>query len=269
MKMKIFQVDAFASEVFRGNPAAVCLLDSWPGNDLMQRIAGENNLSETAFVVPGKDCFNIRWFTPVTEVDLCGHATLAAAHVLFRHEGISSNRVEFDTLYSGRLAVTRDGDLLTLDFPADTLEEVEAPGPVVAALKRKPLKAFKGRSDYMLIYASQTEIENINPDFALLGELGERGVIITSLGSKVHFVSRFFAPGVGINEDPVTGSAHTTLTPYWSRVLGKKRLNARQLSNRGGELICEMAGERVRITGKAVTYLVGEIEVPESFRRKQ
>jgi predicted PhzF superfamily epimerase YddE/YHI9 len=177
--------------------------------------------------------------------------------------------VEFDTLRSGRLPVTRDGDLLTLDFPADTLEEVEAPGPVVAALKRKPLKAFKGRSDYMLIYASQSEIENINPDFGLLGELGERGVIITSLGSKVHFVSRFFAPGVGINEDPVTGSAHTTLTPYWSRVLGRKRLNARQLSSRGGELICEMAGERVRITGKAVTYLVGEIEVPEPFRRKQ
>ena len=261
MNIKIFQVDAFASQLFRGNPAAVCLLEKWLDDAVMQEIASENNLSETAFVVPVGEHFEIRWFTPLTEVELCGHATLAAAHVLFTHSGIRADRIVFRSLFSGALPVERSEDLLTLDFPLDTLKEVKAPAHIVNALKRPPLKAFRGRSDYMLIYASQSEVENMNPDFDSLKKLGNRGVIVTALGNKVHFVSRFFAPGVGINEDPVTGSAHTTLAAYWSRVLGKKKLRARQLSRRGGEVVCEVADDRVKISGKAVTYLEGELRV--------
>jgi len=262
MSYRIYQVDAFTSRVFRGNPAAVCIFDQWISESVMQQIAEENNLSETAFVVPVEGDFEIRWFTPVAEVDLCGHATLAAAHVLFNHTGIDSDRVLFHSRHSGVLPVERKEDLLILDFPLDTLEEVKAPKEIANALKRSPLKAFKGRSDYMFIYASQTEIENMKPDFELLKKTGARGVIVTSLGNRVHFVSRFFAPAVGINEDPVTGSAHTTLAAYWSRVLGKRKLKARQLSARGGELNCEVLGERVKISGKAVTYMEGEILAP-------
>lgn len=262
MNLKLYQVDAFSSRVFRGNPAAVCILEDWIGEEVMQQIAEENNLSETAFLVPSKDGYEIRWFTPVTEVDLCGHATLAAAHVLFTHKGIRDDRVVFYSRHSGVLPVERKAEMLTLDFPLDTPEEVKIPKEIAEALKRKPLKALKGRSDYMFVYASQTEIENMNPDFEALRRLGARGVIVTSLGNRVHFVSRFFAPGVGINEDPVTGSAHTTLAAYWYRVLGKKKLRARQLSARGGELTCEVEGERVKISGSAVTYLEGEIHLP-------
>ncbi len=262
MKLKIYQVDAFSPHVFRGNPAAVCILDEWLDADLMQRVANENNLSETAFAVPVDDRFEIRWFTPEVEVDLCGHATLATAHVLFQHLGYPSGRVEFESLFSGRLAVERSDDLLTLDFPVDRLEEMVVPEIIVTALRRAPLKAFKGKSDFLFIYASQGEIEDLVPDFGLLAQLGGRGVIVTSMGNEVDFVSRFFAPQTGINEDPVTGSAHTTLTPYWSRILGKKKMTARQLSSRGGELVCEIRDDRVRISGNAVTYLVGEITIP-------
>lgn len=261
MKLRIYQVDAFASEVFKGNPAAVCILDDWIDEVLMQRIANENNLSETAFAVPVEARYEIRWFTPKMEVDLCGHATLTTAHVLFEHMGYSSDRIEFDSLHSGRLAVEKSEGLLTLDFPADTLEEMVVPEVIVTALRKAPLKAYKGKSDFMFIYASQSEIENINPDFGLLAQMGGRGVIITAMGNEVDFVSRFFAPQTGIDEDPVTGSAHTTLTPYWARVLGKKKLTARQLSPRGGDLVCENLGERVKISGKAITYLVGEIQI--------
>ncbi len=262
MILKLYQVDAFSSRIFRGNPAAVCLLDDWIGDGVMQQIAEENNLSETAFLVPAEEGYEIRWFTPVTEVDLCGHATLASAHVLFTHKGIRADRVVFHSRHSGMLPVQRKGDLLILDFPLDTPEEVSTPEEITDALKRKPLKALKGRSDYMFVYASQTEIENMKPDFESLRKLGARGVIVTSLGNRVHFVSRFFAPGMGIDEDPVTGSAHTTLAAYWSGVLGKKKLRARQLSARGGELICEVDGDRVKISGNAVTYLEGEIHLP-------
>lgn len=261
MKLRIYQVDAFASKVFNGNPAAVCILDAWINESVMQRIANENNLSETAFAVPVDEHYEIRWFTPKMEVDLCGHATLATAHVLFEHMGYSSERVTFDTLRSGQLMVEKSGTLLTLDFPADTLEEIIVPELIITALRKVPLKAFKGKSDFMFIHASQSEIENINPDFGMLAQLGGRGVIITAMGNEVDFVSRFFAPQTGIDEDPVTGSAHTTLTPYWSRVLGKKKLTARQLSLRGGDLVCENLGERVKISGKAKTYLVGEIQI--------
>lgn len=261
MNLTLYQVDAFTSEVFRGNPAAVCILHSWLNEDVMQSIANENNLSETAFVVPQDTHFEIRWFTPETEVDLCGHATLATAHVFFEHLDYPSDRIDFYSIHSGRLAVEREGDLLTLDFPADTLKEIEVPEEISEALRKAPLKAFKGKSDYLLIYPGQSDIENLNPDFGRLKHAGGRGVIVSAMGTETDFVSRFFAPQTGINEDPVTGSAHTTLTVYWARVRGKKKLTARQLSSRGGELICEELGERIRISGRAVTYMVGEITV--------
>jgi PhzF family phenazine biosynthesis protein len=261
MKLKIYQVDAFTSKVFGGNPAAVCILSAWLDDALMQRIANENNLSETAFAVPVDERYQIRWFTPQVEVDLCGHATLATAHILFEYYDHPGDRVEFDSVHSGKLAVEKSGGMLTLDFPADNVEETDVPEIAVNALHRSPLKAYKGKTDYMFVYASQSEIENLKPDFGLLAQLDNRGVIVTAMGLEVDFVSRFFAPQTGINEDPVTGSAHTTLTPYWSRVRGKKKLTARQISARGGDLVCENRGDRVRISGEAVTYLVGEIEV--------
>ncbi|MEN8228406.1 MAG: PhzF family phenazine biosynthesis protein [Bacteroidota bacterium] len=261
MKLKIYQVDAFTSQVFGGNPAAVCILDEWLDDAFMQSIANENNLSETAFAVPVEQRYEIRWFTPEMEVELCGHATLATAHVLFEQLGYPTHRVEFYSIHSGRLFVEKSGDLLTLDFPADTLEEMVVPEVIVTALRKAPLKAFKGKTDFMFIYASQSDIEEMEPDFGLLAQMGGRGVIVTAMGNEVDFVSRFFAPQTGINEDPVTGSAHTTLVPYWSRVLGKKKLTASQLSTRGGDLVCENMGERVRISGHAVTYMEGEIQV--------
>jgi PhzF family phenazine biosynthesis protein len=259
MKKTIYQVDAFAREVFQGNPAAVCILDQWPEEELMQRIANENNLSETAFAIPVGECFEIRWFTPEMEVDLCGHATLATAHVLFEHLEYPGDCICFESIHSGRLTVKQNGDLLTLDFPADSMEEMLVPELIVTALQIPPLKAFRGKTDFMFVYASESEIAGMDPDFGLLAQVGGRGVIVTAPGNDVDFVSRFFAPQTGINEDPVTGSAHTSLTPYWSRVLGKKELSARQLSSRGGELLCEHRGERVEISGHAVTYMIGEI----------
>jgi len=259
MKRTIYQVDAFSREVFKGNPAAVCILDKWPADALMQQIANENNLSETAFAVPSGNCFEIRWFTPETEVELCGHATLATAHVLFTYLDHPGEHICFDSIHSGRLNVKRDGELLTLDFPADRMEEMVVPELIVTALLTPPLKAFRGNTDFMFVFASESEVETMEPDFGLLAQVGGRGVIVTAPGNDVDFVSRFFAPQTGINEDPVTGSAHTSLTPYWAKVLGKKRLRARQLSSRGGELICEDKGERVEISGHAVTYMKGEL----------
>ncbi|MCK4992313.1 MAG: PhzF family phenazine biosynthesis protein [Bacteroidales bacterium] len=259
MKRTIYQVDAFSREVFKGNPAAVCILDQWPADALMQQIANENNLSETAFTVPAEDCFEIRWFTPEIEVELCGHATLATAHVLFTYLDHPGDHICFDSIHSGRLTVKRDGDLLTLDFPADRMEEMVVPELIVTALLTPPLKAFRGKTDFLFVFASESEIETMEPDFGLLAQVGGRGVIVTAPGNDVDFVSRFFAPQSGINEDPVTGSAHTSLTPYWAKVLGKMRLTARQLSSRGGELICEDKGERVEISGHAVTYMKGEL----------
>jgi predicted PhzF superfamily epimerase YddE/YHI9 len=261
MGIKIYQVDAFASGVFRGNPAAVCILGQWLDEPTMQLIANENNLSETAFAVRDGERYIIRWFTPQLEVELCGHATLATAHVLFHHMDHPANHLEFFSPHSGRLSVSQSGEWLVLDFPADTLKEIPIPEAVVAALHRTPVKAFTGRTDYMFVYASQTEIENMRPDFGLLATQDGRGVIVTAMGTEVDFVSRFFAPRAGIQEDPVTGSAHTTLTPYWARVMGKKKLKARQLSARGGDLLCEVAGDRVLISGLAVTYMAGEIFV--------
>jgi PhzF family phenazine biosynthesis protein len=261
MKRSIYQVDAFASEVFKGNPAAVCILEQWPDVSLMQKIANENNLSETAFAVPVGACYEIRWFTPEMEVELCGHATLASAHVLFNHLDYEGDHICFESIHSGRLNVKRKDELLTLDFPVDKMEEMVVPELIVTALMTPPLKAFRGKTDFMFVYASESEIASMEPDFGLLAQVGGRGVIVTAPGNDVDFVSRFFAPQTGINEDPVTGSAHTSLTPYWARVLGKKRLTASQLSARGGELVCEEKGERVEISGHAITYMIGEIVI--------
>jgi len=259
--MKLFQVDAFTSRLFGGNPAAVCILNEWPADSLMQQIAAENNLSETVFTVPSEGGYEIRWFTPLVEVELCGHATLAAAHVLFEHYDHPADLIRFFSREMGTLSVMRSEGLLTLDFPADRLEVIEISEELSEALGQTPVMAFRGRTDYMLVYPDQKDIEAIAPDFVRLAKTGKRGVIVTARGRDVDFVSRFFAPGVGISEDPVTGSAHTTLTPYWSGELEKKRLTARQLSERGGDLVCEDHGDRVHISGRAVTYLEGEIDV--------
>ena len=261
MKLKIYQIDAFTDKIFSGNPAAVCILKEWIGDELMQNIAGENNLAETAFAVKKDNVFEIRWFTPALEVDLCGHATLATAYVLFEHYDADSNKIEFYSPHSGTLTVekARDG-YLTLNFPTDELVEIQAPEKLIATLGKVPVKIFKGKSDYLLIYSSQKEIEGIEPDFTQLAKLDGRGIIVSAMGDEADFVSRFFAPQSGINEDPVTGSAHTSLIPYWSKELNKTQLTAKQLSKRGGNLLCEYLGDRVKISGKAVLYMIGEIE---------
>ena len=259
MGQKIYQVDAFTPKLFGGNPAAVCILDAWLSDETMQQIASESRLSETAFTVKENEKYTIRWFTPDREVKLCGHATLATAHVLFEHLGYSGGIISFHSPHSGALRVEKTDEGLVLDFPADTIEEIRIPYDVIKTLHVSPVKAYKGKTDFMFVFAGRSEIENMKPDFKLLAEMGGRGVIVTAPGVDVDFVSRFFAPQTGINEDPVTGSAHTTLTPYWADVLGKKKLIARQVSARGGELVCEDLGERVKIAGKAVTYMVGEL----------
>jgi PhzF family phenazine biosynthesis protein len=261
MGQKIYQVDAFTPKLFGGNPAAVCILDVWLSDETMQQIASENRLSETAFTMKENDQYTIRWFTPDREVKLCGHATLATAHVLFEHLGYSDRVIAFHSPHSGALRVEKTDEGLVLDFPADTIEEITIPYDVVKTLHASPVKAFKGKTDFMFVFAGRSEVEKMKPDFKLLAEMGGRGVIVTAPGVEVDFVSRFFAPQTGINEDPVTGSAHTTLTPYWAGVFGKKKLIARQVSARGGELVCEDLGDRVKIAGKAVTYMVGELFV--------
>lgn len=260
MKLPLYQVDAFTDKLFSGNPAAVCPLKEWLPDKLMQNIAAENNLSETAFVVPRGADFQIRWFTPTVEVDLCGHATLAAAHVLFHHQHYPGSEVRFHSR-SGVLPVRKHGDVLTLDFPADKFHATEVLPAFTDALKMKPVEAYKGLSDYMLVFEDESRIRGLKPDFRILSNLESRGVIVTAKGSESDFVSRYFAPQFGIDEDPVTGSAHTTLTPYWAGVLGKNELTAIQLSSRRGYLQCKYLGERVEISGKAKTYLDGEINV--------
>lgn len=261
MKIKLFQVDAFTDQLFGGNPAAVCLLDAWLDKETMQHIAAENNLAETAFVVQANQPFEIRWFTPTIEVDLCGHATLAAAHVFFRHLNYNQTVIHFHSHLSGRLSVENDGPNLKLDFPADQIEELELPQTLREAFDISPRACYKGKTDYVLLFDSQKEIEQLRPNLKLIAAAGGRGVIVTAPGKKSDFVSRFFAPQSGIDEDPVTGSSHTSLTPFWSARLGKRKLTARQLSKRRGKLMCENLGDRVKISGKAITYLVGEIDI--------
>ena len=262
MRIKIYQIDAFTDKVFSGNPAAVCVLDDWIDDALMQNIAAENNLAETAFVVRKNDIFEIRWFTPQVEVDLCGHATLASAHVLFNFCNIATDTIHFHSPRSGKLLVDRlqNGEL-SMDFPADELTEVEPPELLLKAFNKIPVKTLKGKTDYLLIFQNQEDIETIKPDLSIISKIDARGIIISSKGRDVDFVSRFFGPRVGVDEDPVTGSAHTTLIPYWANVLKKKALTAHQLSQRGGRLNCRFLGESVKIAGKAIPYLIGEIDV--------
>ena len=260
MRIPIYQVDAFADKVFSGNPAAVCPLTRWPDDALMQQIAKENNLSETAFFVKTGNVYHIRWFTPTVEVDLCGHATLASAHVLFEHLGFD-NDILFLTSRSGDLRVKKQDGMLVLDFPAGFYEEAEAPPALKEALGKSALHTVQALDYLMAVYDDEEFIKNLKPDFHILRQLPYHAVIVTAPGNSYDFVSRMFAPAIGIDEDPVTGSAHTILTPYWSKKLGKVHLLARQISERGGTLHCKMSGDRVEIGGQAVTYLTGHIEV--------
>lgn len=268
MKLEMYQVDAFASKVFEGNPAAICPLQQWLDDDLMQQIAAENNLSETAFFVAsdkaGKD-FHLRWFTPAAEVKLCGHATLASAHVLFNELGFDKEHIVFETL-SGDLVVKQGDSGLEMDFPAQALQPCDPPEDLLKGLGKRPTEVFKGE-DYVAVFDTPEVIENLQPDLGILSRLDSRGICVTALASQsptVDFVSRFFAPQHGINEDPVTGSSHCSLAPLWAERLGKTRLQAQQLSSRGGLIACLLQGNRVALSGQAVTFLRGEISLDPS-----
>jgi len=258
MKLPYFQVDAFANRSFTGNPAGVCPLRDWLPDELLQKIAMENNLSETAFVVKRAEQWDLRWFTPAIEVDLCGHATLATAFVLHLEDPKLENPVRFSSR-SGILSVAREKDLFILDFPSRPAQPVPCPDGMIAGLECKPAAVFKARN-YLAVYECEEEVRSLKPNFAQIAELDTQGVIVTAPGAKVDFVSRYFAPKVGVPEDPVTGSAHCTLIPYWAERLGKSQLHALQVSKRGGELFCEAAGERVKIGGRALLYSRAEIE---------
>ncbi len=262
MRIPIYQADAFTDKLFGGNPAAVCPLTEWLPDPLMQQIALENNLSETAFLVPEKDAWHIRWFTPSTEVNLCGHATLASAHILFNELGFAGNTLTFHSK-SGPLTVSRAPEQqLELDFPANPPGAVSAiPTGLLEGLGISQGKVFTTSFDYLVVVDTQHEIEQLNPNYTSLAKVPCRGVIVTSPGDTTDFVSRCFYPQSGINEDPVTGSAHTIMVPYWSMQLGKNRLSATQLSARRGRLDCELRGDRVLMRGRAITYLTGEIRV--------
>ena len=255
----IFQIDAFTDRLFGGNPAAVCPLDAWLDDAVLQAIATENNLSETAFLVANGSGYELRWFTPAVEVGLCGHATLASAFVVFERLKPGSDTVRFQTR-SGELTVAREDGLLVLDFPAYPGETVSCPAALARGLGGEPEEVVEG-PNFMAVFAAETEIAAIAPDFNTLATLHPRGVIVTAPGDGCDFVSRYFAPSFGVPEDPVTGSAHCMLTPYWSARLDRKRLQARQISARGGRLVCEDRGERVGIGGQAVLYMEGTMTV--------
>jgi PhzF family phenazine biosynthesis protein len=260
MRIEYYHIDAFTENGYLGNPAGVCLINSFLPDEVMQRIAFENAVSETAFVVPHGNEYDIRWFTPETEVDLCGHATLAAAHVLFSEKGFKEKVIRFKS-QSGSLSVEKDNEILVLDFPARPPLPCNVPPKLIKALGRKPVEVLASERDYLVIYAGEETVKNLAPDMDLLKQIDKFGIIITSLGEEVDFVSRFFAPAEGIPEDPVTGSAHCTLIPYWAKRLSKMKMVARQLSRRGGVIYCRDAGNRVKIGGKAVTYLHGYIDI--------
>lgn len=260
MRLPIYQVDAFADRRFAGNPAAVVPLESWLPDATLQAIAAENNLSETAFFVREGARWRLRWFTPAVEVDLCGHATLATAHVLFTKLGIDAARIEFESR-SGVLGVDRDGDRIVLDFPVQRMASVSPTPAMATALGAMPSEAFGNAQFLLVVLDAAAQVRDLAPDFAAIRKLSGFGVTVTAPGEDCDFVSRHFAPNRGIDEDPVTGSAHCRLVPYWSKRTGRTRLFARQLSRRGGALWCELVGERVRIGGNAVLYLDGTIEI--------
>ena len=262
MKVPYYQLDVFTSRVFRGNPAGVCLLEEdWLPDELMQAIAAEHNLSETAFALQRGDWFGLRWFTPAVEVDLCGHATIATAHVLFSEVQYGAHELRFDTL-SGEVGVARSNGRLVLDFPSRPPHPLVAPGDLDKAMGHPPAETLAAR-DYLLVYESEAHVRRIRPDFKAMLDWDCLGVIATAHWDDpaVDFGSRFFAPRAGVNEDPATGSAHCTLIPYWANRLGKVNLHGMQISSRGGEFFCRDAGERVRIGGNAVTYMRGEIDL--------
>lgn len=259
MKIPLYQVDAFASKLFEGNPAAVCPLPGWLPDALMQSIAAENNLAETAFFVPEGEGFAIRWFTPLCEVELCGHATLASAFVLFHCMGYKNQSVVFSSL-TGSLTVEQDDELLILDFPAQPALACDVPDLIAEAFGVEPVVCLRAE-DWLVVFDHESIIEQASPDMELLKKLELRGVAITAPSQHYDFVARFFAPKAGIAEDPVTGSAYTQLAPYWATRLGKKQFSVKQLSTRGGELSCEMVGDRVKIAGSAVLYLEGSITI--------
>lgn len=259
MKLQMFQVDAFTSRPFAGNPAAIVPLDDWLPDEVMQAIAMENNLAETAFFKKGENGYDLRWFTPTVEMDLCGHATLATGYLIFEVLGTEEKVLSFQTR-SGELTVEKEGDRFVLNFPSRPGEAAEPPAGLIDAIGREPTEVLKAR-DYMLVYPTEADIVAVKPDIKALKDIDAHAVIVTAKGDSSDFVSRFFAPAVGVDEDPATGSAHCTLIPYWAEKLGKKELYARQLSARGGELYCELIGDRVRIGGNAVLYLKGEIYV--------
>jgi PhzF family phenazine biosynthesis protein len=261
MNIPIYQADAFTSERFSGNPAAVCILDAWLEDPVLQAIAEENNLSETAFLVRKGEGFDLRWFTPVTEVALCGHATLASALVVFDCLDWQAEKITFHTRQSGALHVTRRNGLLEMNFPTTVSNPTPVPKGLEDALGCELNETYLAGEDLMIRLADEEQVRKLQPHMSRLSELERRGFIVTSGGVHCDFVSRFFAPRFGIPEDPVTGSAHCALTPFWSRVLNKPNLHARQVSRRGGELFCQDLGDRVRIAGNAVLYLRGEITV--------
>lgn len=260
MKLPIYYVDAFTDQLFSGNPAAV-VFSQINDSDLMQKIAAENNLSETAFIREDKDGYHIRWFAPLCEIDLCGHATLASAFIFFKYIQPQKDEFTVQSLKNGVLKVTRKDDLLILDFPKDNLRKYDDVSFVEKIIGTKVNDLYKGRNDILAIVESEDEVKELNIDLQLLNNSDVRGLIVSAPGTHYDFVSRFFAPSAGVNEDPVTGSAHTTLIPYWSRRLDKTSLKAKQLSQRGGVLYCEDMNDRVFIGGKAVQYLKGEISI--------
>ena len=259
MKLKMYQIDAFTKNVFEGNPAAVVPLESWLSDDLMQKIAMENNLAETAFFVKEKEHYRIRWFTPLAEVDMCGHATLASAYVLFELLGFVDETVVFDSR-SGALHVRKENGMFVMDFPLQKILTCKIPSNIKKAFATQPKECFRAM-DYLLVFENEEDVLAANPEFVKLKEIDARGVIITAKSSEYDFVCRFFAPKYGIDEDPVTGSAFTQLVTYWSEVLGKNDFYAKQVSKRGGEVICTKKGERVEIAGYAVKYLEGTINI--------
>jgi PhzF family phenazine biosynthesis protein len=257
MNIPIYQVDAFTGAVFAGNPAAVCPLENWLPDNTLQAIAAENNLAETAFFIRNGEGFQLRWFTPAVEIDLCGHATLASGYVLFNLLGEQGDTIAFQTK-SGRLTVTRNGDVLSLDFPSRPPSVVTPCTGLIEALGKQPQIVLAAR-DYLVVYETEQEVRALAPSMEGLKQIDRFATIVSAPGSDCDFVSRFFAPAKGVPEDPVTGSAHCTLIPYWAERLNKTKLKARQVSPRGGELLCELRGDRVTIAGRAALFLKGEI----------
>jgi PhzF family phenazine biosynthesis protein len=259
MQLTLYQVDAFTGRIFGGNPAAVVPLSQWPADEVMQHIAAENNLSETAFFTGTQGRYDLRWFTPVAEVDLCGHATLATAWVLYHRLHADFEQLRFQTR-SGELRVARVADGLLMDFPSQPASRCIPPVELLQALAIEPQEVLEAE-DYMVVFQNEQQVRDLKPDLLLLKKIPLRGVVVTAPGEEADFVSRMFGPKIGIDEDPATGSSHCSLTPYWADKFGKSKLVARQLSKRGGEMLCELDGQRVRLTGQCVEYMQATIYI--------